>query len=178
MAVHIGESCVRSTFFSFFSLLHGFLYGFLVSHFLFHFCSFCCIVHWISHWPHQRIVDIHTLTCPLHLVTRNSNNFQFLIFSKFNDSHNRLDIFVFYRYLKKRHHLCCMLPNWKPQKPSSLKENKNENRLINKAILPRSRIDDFNTELTASRFFCISAKFCCRIRYDPAMSSFKRCRLV
>lgn len=50
--------------------------------------------------------------------------------------------------------------------------------LIFKLYLPRSFIDDLSTELTASKLFCISMKFCFRILYELAKSSFNLLKFV
>lgn len=44
--------------------------------------------------------------------------------------------------------------------------------------LPRKRIDDFSTEFTASKLFCISMKFCFRIWYELAKSSLSLFKFV
>lgn len=104
-----------------------------------------------------------------------------LIFAQFDYLHNRLYIFIFHRDLEQGHHFRSILSHWNER--NHIDFNGFLSRLLHTCMThndysPRSRIDDFSTEFTASKFFCISTKFCCRIAYEPAMSSFNRFKLV
>lgn len=89
------------------------------------------------------------------------------IFASFDDPHNGLDVLIFHRHFEQGHHFGRKFSHWKWCQ--SLISHLFDKRF--EWHLPRKRIDDFSTELTASKLFCISTKFCFRIWNELAKSS-------